>query len=304
MLLVTGITGHTGHYFLKELIKKNYSGKIRCFTRRTSSTDLLIQSGLDIEVFQGDLDKQHDISKAMNGIITVVHIYNINHSINVVKTAIENGVKRVILVHTTGIYSKFKAASSEYKRIEEQICALHASSSLKMTILRPTMIYGDICDRNISKFIKLIDSSRLIPLINHGENLVQPVNARDLGSALFAVLMQPEKTTNKSYIISGDRPLKLKELFQLISNELRKKTRYISFSLYFCVFNAKMLNIITDGKFNYVEKVMRMGEDRAYTHSDASNDFGFSPMRIEEGIKMEVQQYLASSRKNVHPHEE
>lgn len=69
----------------------------------------------------------------------------------------------------------------------------------KVTILRPTMIYGDLCDSNMSKFIKMIDKFRIMPAINGGRSLIQPVNARDLGKAFYTVLMTPEKTDRKAY---------------------------------------------------------------------------------------------------------
>ena len=49
MLLVTGITGHTGRYFLQELINNKYKGPIGCIVRETSDTSLLDGSGLNIE---------------------------------------------------------------------------------------------------------------------------------------------------------------------------------------------------------------------------------------------------------------
>ena len=49
MLLVTGITGHTGRYFLQELIYHKYEGPIRCIVRETSDTSLLDNSRLNIE---------------------------------------------------------------------------------------------------------------------------------------------------------------------------------------------------------------------------------------------------------------
>lgn len=49
MLLVTGITGHSGQYFLQQLIDNNYGGTIRCVVREGSNTTLLDNSGLQIE---------------------------------------------------------------------------------------------------------------------------------------------------------------------------------------------------------------------------------------------------------------
>lgn len=58
MLLVTGITGHSGGYFLQELIKNKYEGPVRCIVRQTSDTSELDKSGLSIEKVVGDLHDQ------------------------------------------------------------------------------------------------------------------------------------------------------------------------------------------------------------------------------------------------------
>jgi nucleoside-diphosphate-sugar epimerase len=294
MLLITGITGHTGRYFLQELINNKYDGKIRCIVRKTSNTSLLDSSGLNIEKVIGNLDDQEFIDRVMYDVKTIMHIYNIHHSPIIVQAAIKHKVKRAILVHTTGIYSKFKYASEEYKRIEEKVSELAKDHkcSTNITILRPSMIYGDLCDRNMSKFIKMVDKLRVMPVINGGNSFIQPVNSRDLGKAFFTVLMSPEKTSGKNYDLSGEKPTKMIEVFNIISNELNKKTVFISVPLGLGVSMAKLLKTLTLGKFDYIERVQRMGEDRNYSHENATNDFGYNPMKFEKGIHIEVQEYL------------
>ena len=294
MLLVTGITGHTGKYFLQELINNKYEGSIRCVVRETSNTSILDNSGFNIEKVVGDLDDPDFIDSAMKGVDTVMHIYNIHHSPKIVQSAIKNKVKRVILVHTTGIYSEFKYASEGYKKIEQKIKELKSDTKCltKITILRPSMIYGDLCDRNMSKFIKMIDKLRIMPVFNGGNSLIQPVNARDLGKAFFTVLMSPEKTDGKAYDLSGERPIKMIDTFKLISKELEKKTMYVSVPLGFGVLLARALKFLTLGRIDFIEKVQRMGEDRSYSHDNATNDFDYYPMSFEQGIKIEVQKYI------------
>ena len=233
MLLVTGITGHTGGYFLQELINHKYEGPIRCIVRETSETSMLDNSGLNIEKVYGDINDIEFIRRVTNGVDDIMHIYNIHHSPMIVKAAIENNVSRAILVHTTGIYSKFKYASQGYKDVEKKVSELISAPNCytKVTILRPTMIYGDLCDSNMSKFIKMIDKLRFMPVINGGKSLIQPVNARDLGKAFFAVLMSPEKTDGKAYNLSGEKPLKMIEVFKMISDDLNKKTFFVSVPL-------------------------------------------------------------------------
>lgn len=292
MLLVTGITGHTGKYFLQELIANNYKGKIRCVVRESSDTSMFDNSGLQIEKAVGDLNDKEFVNACMKNVDAVVHIVNIRYSINIVEAAIKNNVSRAILVHTTGIFSKFRMASDEYKDIESKLQYMIKDKLIKVTILRPTMIYGDTCDHNISKFIKMVDKLRLFPVINHGSGLIQPVNARDLGKAYYSVLVLPSKKAKGEYILSGEKPITMLDTFKLISKNLGKKTTFISFPLGFGVFLARFLKIITLGKVDYIEKVLRMSEDRCFSHEEAKKDFGYSPMSFEDGIRMEVKEYL------------
>lgn len=292
MLLVTGSTGHTGKYFLQELVNNKYEGPIRCVVRKTSDTSLIDNSGLNIEKAVGDIRDEEFLSNCMQGVDTIIHIINIRYTLTVISAAIKHGIKRAICVHTTGVYSKFRVASEEYKKIENQLEDLVSTNDIKVTILRPTMIFGDICDHNISKFIKMIDKTRVFPVINNGEGLIQPVNARDLGKAYYRVLMMPTEKVKSSYNLSGEKPISLLQAFKLISEYLGKKTLFISIPLEIGVFLAQILKIITIGKIDYVEKVQRMSEDRCFSHEDAKNDFGFNPEPFVVGIKREVLQYL------------
>lgn len=223
-----------------------------------------------------------------------MHIYNIHHSPMIVEAAIENNVKRAILVHTTGTYSNFKYASQGYKDVEKKVSELTSKSNCptKVTILRPTMIYGDLCDSNMSKFIKMIDKFKIMPVINGGRSLIQPVNARDLGKAFLTVLISREKTAGKAYDLSGEKPLEMLEVFRLISDNLNKKTIFISLPLGFGVFLARVAKVFSLGKVDYVEKVQRMAEDRSYSHEEAKNDFDYKLMSFEDGIYIEVKQYI------------
>lgn len=293
MLLVTGITGHSGRYFLQELIDNKYEEPIRCIVRKTSNTSGIDTSGLDIEKFVGDLNDQDLLDQAMTGVDTVIHIGSIFYSIAVIKAAVRSKVRRAIFVHTTGIYSKYKSASEEYKQIEATINNIiqENNSPINLIYLRPTMIYGYMNDRNMIVFIKMVDKLRFMPVINHGRNMLQPVNGRDLGKAYYQLLIKSD-IIKGDYILSGERPITMIEMFKLISDNLCKKTTYISVPLGLGVFMARCLKICTLGKVDYVEKVQRMGEDRSFSHEAASIDFGYKPLPFSEGLKIEIKEYI------------
>lgn len=293
MLLVTGITGHSGGYFLKELIENKYEGPIRCIVLKDSDTKMLEDSGLNIEIIEGDLENQEILDKVMIGVDTVLHIAAISYSVNVIKAAVKNNVRRAIFVHTTGIYSKYKSASEEYKNIESAVRDIIKSneSPIGLIILRPTMIYGNINDRNMIIFIKMVDKLRLFPIIDQGRNLLQPVNGRDLGRAYYQVLNN-KSIMNGDYILSGENPITMIDMFKVISDALDKKTMFFSVPLAFGVFLARSLKLLTIGKVDFIERVQRMGENRSFPHDKAAEDFGYRPMPFAEGIRIEVEEYL------------
>ncbi len=297
MLLVTGVTGHSGKYFLKELINNKYEGQIRCIVRATSDTSMLDKSGLKIEKLVGELTDQEFLDRAMVGVEEVIHIASIFYSHNVIKSAVKNNIKRAILVHTTGIYSKYKSASEEYKNIEKMIIQTieNSKSDIKLIFLRPTMIYGYLNDRNMVVFINMVDKLRIFPVISQGKNLLQPVNGRDLGKAYYQLLMKKEITAG-DYILSGDNPISMLEILKQISINLNKRTVFVSVPLAIGVFMARTLKLITFNKIDYIERVQRMGEDRNFPHDAAKADFNYSPMSFKDGLKIEVQEYLKSKK--------
>lgn len=298
MLLVTGITGHSGKYFLKELIKNKYEGPIRCIVRESSDTKLIDNSGLNIEKVVGELTDQEFLNRAMVGVKEIIHIASISYSAKVINAAVNNHIKRAIFVHTTGIYSKYKSASEEYQNIERTIKQTieNNKSDIHLIYLRPTMIYGYLNDRNMIVFIKMIDKLRIFPIISKGRSLLQPVNGRDLGKAYYQIFMNKEIIAG-DYILSGDKPISLLEIFELISHYLNKKTFYINIPLGMGIFMGRILKLITLNRIDYVEKIQRMGEDRSFPHEASKTDFNYSPMSFKVGLKMEIEEYLKSQKR-------
>lgn len=289
MLAVTGITGHTGRFLINELVKAQYCGKIRCLVRTRVKADHLLNSGLNVEIIDGTLDSEKALEDLMRGADTVIHIAGIKHSGNILSIGRACGIRRFVLVHTTGIYSKFKAASQEYNRIEGEIFPLMEEQNI--TIVRPTMIFGDLCDYNISKFIRFVDRMPILPIVGGGKSLVQPVNARDLAQGLFKIL-QTDKSCGKTYDLSGEKAITIRQLYQMIGKNLNKRRMIVSVPMWICVLGARVIKMCSRGRVDLVEKVQRMGEDRAYGHTAASEDFGYSPEPFEIGLKREIEEYL------------
>ena len=291
MIAITGLTGHSGGFLLQQFIDNKYEGKIRCLVRESTRTQRLTDSGLDIEIFPGDIESVEDLTRFVDGAETVIHIAGIWRTLKLLEAISRvDSVKHIILVHTTGIYSRHKMASDEYKQIERDM-QKYLDAGMNITILRPTMIFGDMRDHNISKFIRMVARFPVMPEIDHGKGLIQPVNARDLGQAYYKAAMV-EKLPELSYNISGERELSIHELLELIGQYMGKKVRFISAPMWLGVFGAKAVKLLSGGKVDMIEKVLRLGEDRVFSHEPATRDFGYMPASFNAGLEREVKEFM------------
>lgn len=296
ILAVTGITGHSGSFMLQQLIDNKFDGTLRCMVRESSDTRKLDESGLKVEKVIGSTKNAEDMLRLVSGADTIMHISGIWETPLLLEAVEKSGGRpHIVLVHTSGIFSKHKMASEVYKNIEEGMA--EQMERMNITILRPTMIFGDMRDHNISKFIKMVAKLPVMPEIDHGAAFIQPVNARDLGQAYYKACMH-ETLPEREYIVSGERPVSLHELCSLIGRFMGRKTRFVSLPMALGVFGANVICTLTGKKDKLlVEKVLRLGEDRSFSHEKATRDFGYEPEKFETGLKREVEEFLENAGK-------
>lgn len=298
-IAVTGITGKTGYWFYQHLA--SYAGEHKDFYCRFSSRSKdslgFIRPSEQMQLYVGDIKNPSFDEQFLNGADTLVHIAGIRYSFPLLDIAVKNGIRRFILVHTTGMYSKYKKAAKPYIELEARIHELADKNNIDITILRPTMIYGTLDDKNVSVFIKMVDKLCLFPVINGAVYELQPVHAKDLGDAYFSVLINHQATANKEYNLSGGKPIMLIDMLKTISGYLGKKPHFFSVPFPVAYFCACVVYYGSLTKVDYREKVQRMIEPRVFDYDAASRDFGYAPATFQDGVKDEVMQYMARKKK-------
>ena len=300
-VVVTGITGKSGRFFYDRLIRETdhmNDYRFRFSVRRGGSSfdeEAGKNAGLSIETVSGNLYKPEDCRELCQGGDVLLHIAGIDKSLTLVKAAVDEGIKRIILVHTTGIYSKYKAAGEGYRLIESEIESILPEGTT-LTILRPTMIYGHLNDGNLAIFIKMVDKLKIFPTVAGARYTLQPVWCKDLGDAYFDVLTNPAITGGKNYILSGGQPILLIDMFKCIGEKLGKKNVFVPIPFWMATSGAWALFLLTIGRVDLREKIQRMVEPRAYSHAEAKRDFGYCPANFEDGIHDEIAEYLRSRR--------
>lgn len=296
-VFVTGVTGKSGLFFLEEVVKGNNNDDFSfTFLVRTQEKANIIKNKYpDASICLGSYnDRELLCSEFKKGYDILLHIAGIQSSLKLIEPAIAGRVKWIILVHTTGIYSKYKAAGEMYRQIESKIDDLLKGKQISKTILRPTMIYGNIHDGNVAVFMKMVYKLRLFPVVNHANYELQPVWCGDLGKAYYQVLTHPETTQNKDYNLSGGKPILLIDMFKVMANKLGVTNKYISIPFWVAFSGAWVLYVLSFGRVDFREKVQRLVEPRVYSHEPAMQDFGYAPCPFEEGIDAEIEEFKRS----------
>jgi nucleoside-diphosphate-sugar epimerase len=125
---------------------------LRVLVRESSNAKKLDSLLTNAEKYKGDLTDVEFLKTSLKDVDTVFHVAGIHWSREIVDAAVYNHVRRLVMVHTTGIYSKYKAAGEEYRQIDSYVYEICKKNNIEITILRPTMIYGNTKDRNVWEY--------------------------------------------------------------------------------------------------------------------------------------------------------
>lgn len=290
MICFTGMTGTSGSALIEVMKKNNYSEEFRVIVRNRAILDELADGKLNYTSYIGDITDEKFLVHSFEGVDVVFHIAAKGY-IRQIATAVVNAktVKHCIVVSSTSIYSNHHTSSQKVLESEKYMKDLFQKHDIELTIIRPTMIYGTLKDGNISTFIKWFDKFRVFPIVGNGKALLQPVHRKDLASAYYLIMKNLDKVKGKEYVVSGDRPISLRELFNLILDCLGKKTIFINVPFGLANFLVKFAYKIC--KIDYREQILRLNENRAFNCFNIKNDLGYVPKPIEFWIKNLVNEY-------------
>jgi nucleoside-diphosphate-sugar epimerase len=142
-------------------------------------------------------------------------------------------LRRIVLFTSTSIVTKINSAiESERNGLrrlaegEQQTTALCAELGVSWTVLRPTMIYDEGRDANVTRLAGLIRRFGVMPLSGMGTGLRQPVHAEDLAiGALDAA--SSLAAADKVYALPGGETITYREMVGRIFDGLNKPRRIV-----------------------------------------------------------------------------
>ena len=193
-------------------------------------------------------------------------------------------VRRAVFVSTTAIFTQLNAGSKVVRQAAE---AAITSSGLNTTILRPTMIYGTPDDRNMIRLVRWLERWPVIPVFGNGRSLQQPVHVSDVAWAVVQAL-ETSATIGRQFNISGAASLTYNDVVRLTAQALGRRVQRFHIPdrpIVTALQVSERLGITLPIK---AEQVLRLNEDKAFSHAAAADAFGYSPIAFEQGICQEV----------------
>ena len=279
-LLVVGGSGFTGGYVLREAAASGHE-TIALARSPAAARAVAAHGALPLA---GDLDDTRGLDEvfaaARCAALVCLASLGHGHGPGIVAAAEEAGIRRAVFVSTTAVTTTLHPPSRQVRLAAEQQIR---RSGLDWTILRPTMIYGAAGDRNLSRLLRLLSRSPVLPVPATGECLHQPVHVADVAAAVLAAVAQPA-AIGSLYNVAGPEPLPFAELLRICARAVGSRTRLVPVPLAPLVLLARGYEMLSRHPRIRPEQLRRLAENKAFTIDGTIRDLGYTPRPFASGI--------------------
>jgi nucleoside-diphosphate-sugar epimerase len=282
--IVLGATGIVGGYILDRLVKAGQRPIALSRSRRDATAD--------VEWIEADLAAP----EALN-LPPFTTLYCTAHAgllARALPSLFSPGLQRVVAFTSTSIATKIDSeipAERESTRLwaeaEREVIAACERLGVGWTVLRPTIIYDEGRDANITRLSRLIEKLGFMPLAGVGSGLRQPVHAEDLAIGALAAAGSPA-AINRIYATPGKDTISYREMIGRIFDGLDKPRRVVSVppSLWRAAF-ALARPFVANAN---VAMGNRMAKDMIFDATPAIQDFGWNPREFRPRFKTSCRQ--------------
>ena len=191
------------------------------------------------------------------------------------------GARRLVALSSTSRFTKRDSAAAADRAIaarlaaaEEEVLDWAQARGIAATILRPTLIYDGIHDRNVTAIADFIRRFGFSPLAGAAAGLRQPLHADDVAAACLAAIGCDG--LRDAYELSGGETLPYHEMVSRIFAWLDRPLRLARIPLPLVRAALPVANLLP-GLASMATMAVRMNEDLVFDHAAAARDFGFQP---------------------------
>ncbi|MCG9033000.1 NAD-dependent epimerase/dehydratase family protein [Laribacter hongkongensis] len=194
-----------------------------------------------------------------------------------------SGARRLVALSSTSRFTKVgsddtaeNAIAAKLIESEAQVQAWAEGRGIEWVVLRPTLIYGQGRDKNISEMARFIRRFGFFPLLDSAQGLRQPIHAEDVAAACVAALPVPD-AASRAYNLSGGETLTYREMVARVFTALGRPARLVTVPLWAFRLAVAMMRRLPRYRHWSAAMAERMKRDLVFDHTDAARDLGFKP---------------------------
>lgn len=233
-VLLTGGTGYVGSHLRESLREAGH--EVRLLVRRESAGKVPASQGYD--VVHGDVFETNTCLNACAGVDAVVHLIGIIREIpsrgitfdelhrvatrNLVDAARRSGVDRFVYMSALGARADSPAAYLRSKAAAEKLVR---EAPFRSTVFRPSFLFGHGDD--LTRMVTDLLNKPVVPMIDGGRTLFQPVALEDVCTVFTRALRLPE-TQGRTYELGGPDRVSFREIVTKTASCLGRSVRTIS----------------------------------------------------------------------------
>jgi nucleoside-diphosphate-sugar epimerase len=271
-----GVLGATSQFGSCLLGLFNQSGqKVVAFSRQAHSP-----ANDQVEWYQLGPDAATEKTGSISKWIVVAPIWVLPTYFDLLEAS---GAQTLVAVSSTSRFTKLDSIDPAEQAVAHRLIDSEAhvqewaeARGIDWVILRPTLIYGQGKDKNVTEITRFISRWRFFPILGKGDGLRQPVHVEDVAKVCVAAL-STKTPKNRAYNISGAETLAYIDLVKRVFKALGIKPRFVHLPRWLFRFALLVLGSLPRFQHWSIAMVDRMSRDMVFDHSDAKQAFGFTP---------------------------
>ncbi|MBV2123093.1 MAG: SDR family oxidoreductase [Candidatus Thiodiazotropha sp. (ex Ctena orbiculata)] len=296
-ILITGATGFIGSHLTQALLERGHI--VLVCVRNPEPAKQRWPDIIPIKVdFSVDHEVEHWIGR-LEGVDVVINAVGIIREtrtqtfdllhrqtpIALFKACEKAAVKRVIQVSALGADDEAFSHYHLSKRAAD--CYLRASP-IDWVIVMPSIVYG--AGAKSMAFFKALSALPVIPLIDRGDQPIQPIHINDLTRAVVALVESPGVLRSDVEMV-GPVPIRIKALYSKLRQWLNlRQGRFISIPYRLSLHAAKWAGLLGEIPITK-EAVAMLRKGNTASVAPFIARFGFQPRSVEQAfIELPAQQ--------------
>lgn len=275
---MTGATGNTGLLTLRRLQALQPGQPVLALVRPSTNTAALRELGVPWHVCDLD-DPATYLDVARPGDV-LLETANLRHARRMLPALAGAGVTRAFCVTTTGVFSRHHSYSALYREIEEEM----RRGPVEVTILRPSMIYGNERDHNMHRLLRLIARVPVYPVFGAGRALMQPVHVEDLAEGVAQAVVRDARG---EFNLAGPEALPYRQIVDEAFRAVGRRGVMLFVPVRPVAAVVGVLGRVPRFPVKH-EQVIRLQEDKAFEIGPAVRELGYAPRPFALGIAQEA----------------